>query len=187
VNDVTTSVTPDGSKVLFARIDSVGGSREVWEAPLELEANTSPVLQGEFERGNAEVSPNGEWLAYRSNQSGQLEIYLQPYPGPGQTVPVSIGGGDLVTWSSDGAELFYRNGSAVMAVAVNADGTVGSPVELFDGNYIVAPNGVRQYHVSPDGRFLMMRPASSSQSDSSAQVVLVQNWFTELKERVPTF
>ena len=186
VNDVVTSVTPDGANVLFARLDSVGGTREVWQAPLGDSGMVTPVLQGEFARGNAEVSPDGNWLTYRSNQSGQLEIYLEPYPGPGPTVPVSSGGGDLVTWSTDGAELFYRSGSRLMAVDVRSDGTVGQPVELLDGNYVTAPNGVRQYHVAPDGRFLMMRDATSTATnDTFAQVVLVQNWFEELKERVP--
>ena len=65
----------------------------------------TPVLQGEFARGNADVSPDGNWMAYRSNQSGQSEIYLQPYPGPGPTVPVSIGGGDLKPgWSCKGSK-----------------------------------------------------------------------------------
>jgi serine/threonine-protein kinase len=183
-NDVLTGVTPDGTDAIFARI--ISGNREVWRSPLEASGVPTPVLQGEFARGNAEVSPDGNWLTYRSNQSGQLEIYLEPYPGPGQTVPVSRGGGDLVTWSTDGSELYYRSGSRLMAVDVTPDGTVSPPVELFDGNYIVAPNGVRQYHVAPDGRFLMMRDATSTATnDTFAQVVLVQNWFEELKERVP--
>ena len=95
VGDVSTSVTPDGRAALFIRID--GAQREIWEVPLDGERTPTPVLQGEFQRGNADVSPDGKWMAYRSDQSGQMEIYLQPYPGPGPTVPVSIGGGDMAT------------------------------------------------------------------------------------------
>ena len=141
VSDVSTSVTPDGGMVLFARID--GNQREIWQVPLDGERTPTPLLQGEFARGNADVSPDGNWMAYRSDQSGQLEVYLQPYPGPGPTVPVSIGGGDLVTWSSDGSELFYRVDNRMMAVAVSPDGTVTTPTQLFEGNYFPNGPGVR--------------------------------------------
>ena len=125
-------------------------------------------------------------MAYRSDQSGQIEVYLQPYLGPGPTVPVSIGGGDLVTWSSDGSELFYRIENRMMAVGVNPDGTVSTPTQLFEGNYFAQPNGIRNYHVAPDGRFLMLKSGDVSTDDQSVtQVVLVQNWFQELTERVP--
>ena len=184
VNDVSTSVTPDGRAALFVRIE--GGQREVWEVALDGEHAQTPVLQGEFARGNADVSPDGRWMAYRSDQSGRMEIYVQPYPGPGPTVPVSIGGGDMVTWSSDGSELFYRIENRMMAVGVNADGTVGTPSELFDGDFFFQPNGTRNYHVAPDGRFLMLKSGdASTDSQPIAQVLLVQHWFEELKERVP--
>ena len=133
-------------------------------------------------------SPDGNWLAYRSDQSGQMEVYLQPYPGPGPTVPVSIGGGNHVTWSQGGSELFYQQGRSMMAVVVNADGTVSTPTELFDGDYVVSgTNGARQYHVAPDGRFLMLRSGDASATDTETltQVVLVQNWHEELKRLVP--
>ena len=184
VNDVSTSVTPDGRAALFVRVE--GAQREIWEVALDGEPTPTPVLQGEFARGNADVSPDGRWMAYRSDQSGQMEIYLQPYPGPGPTVPVSIGGGDMVTWSSDGSELFYRIENRMMAVGVNDDGTVGTPRELFDGNFFAQPGGIRNYHVAPDGRFLMLKSGdASTDSQPIAQVLLVQNWFEELKERVP--
>ncbi len=76
----------------------------------------------------------------------------------------------------------------MMVVAVDAGGTVGTPTELFDGNFVGSPpGGVRQYHVAPDGRFLMLRSADASASDTGlpTQVVLVQNWHEELKRLVP--
>ena len=183
--DFPTSFTPDGRTVVFIKID--GERREIWHVPVEGERTPTPVVQGEFARGNAEVSPNGNWLAYRSDQSGQIEVYLQPYPGPGPTVPVSIGGGNHVTWSRDGSELFYRQGTSMMAVEVNADGTVGTPTELFDGDYVVSGRGgVRQYHVAPDGRFLMLRSGDASITDTAlTQVVLVQHFDEELTRLFP--
>ena len=184
--DFPTSLTPDGRTVVFIKIDDQ--RREIWHVPIEGERTPTPVVQGEFARGNAEVSPNGNWLAYRSDQSGQIEVYLQPYPGPGPTVPVSIGGGNHVTWSRDGSELFYRQGTSMMAVEVNADGTVGTPTELFDGNYVMSGGrGVRQYHVAPDGRFLMLRSGDTPTTDTEVltQVVLVQNFAEELTRLFP--
>ncbi len=190
VKDVATSVTPDGRAVIFSRLVP-GGGAEIWEVPLDGERTPIPLLQGEFSRGNGDVSPDGDWLAYRSDQSGQMEIYLQPYPGPGPTVPVSIGGGHSVTWSADGSELFYRGrGNRMMAVALNSDGftrRLGTPTELFQGSYLMeAAGGSRQYHVAPDGRFLMLTGnASTDEGSPPAQLTFVQHWFEELKERVP--
>ena len=181
-----TSLTPDGGTVVFVRVFD-DGRREIWHVPIDGERMPTPVVQGEFARGNAEVSPDGRWLAYRSDQSGQMEVYLQPYPGPGPTVPVSIGGGNKVTWSADGSELFYRRGTSMMAVEVNADGTVSTPTKLFDGDFVMSgTGGTRQYHVAPDDRFLMLREGDASTGTEviPPQVVLVQNWFQELTERV---
>ena len=186
ISDTPTAVTPDGTSALFVRISS-DGEREIWEVPLDGEPSPTPVLQGEFARGNADISPDGNWLVYRSDQSGQMEIYLQPYPGPGPTIPVSIGGGDSVTWSADGSELFYRVEDRMMAVEVRADGTVSTPTELFSGEYVSQFEGIRQYHVGPDGRFLMLKANAAETGDQPPnQVVLVQNWFEELKRLVPT-
>ena len=117
-----------------------------------------------------------------------MEIYLQPSPGPGPTVPVSIGGGGDVTWSADGSELFYRVDDRMMAVEVRPDGTVSTPTELFTGDYISALVPVANYDVGPDGRFLMLKAGDAATDDDDqplTQVVLVENWFTELTERVP--
>lgn len=144
------------------------------------------MLEGEFNRGNAEVSPDGRWMVYRSDQSGSMEVYVQPFPGPGPTVPASIGGGTSVTWSPDGTELFYRLNDRMMAAPFSTEGgtpTIGRPVELFRGPYVAAPlGGSRQYHVAPDGRFVMLREEGAG---GPPQVVLVQNFFEELRERLP--
>ena len=184
-----TSTTPDGSSVVYMKIFAGGRRREIWRVPVDGERAPVPIVQGEFALGNAEVSPDGRWLAYRSDQSGQPEVYLQPYPGPGPTIPVSISGGNHLTWSTDGSELFYRQGTRMMAVAVHADGTVGTRKELFEGNYVMSSaNGPQQYHAAPDGRFLMLRAgdASTSKREALPQVILVRNWTEELGRLVET-
>jgi hypothetical protein len=133
--------------------------------PLQGEPVAQPILQGNFNRGSAEVSPDGRWLVYRSDQSGQDEVYVQPYPGPGPTVPVSIGGGTHVTWSPDGTELTYRLDERMMAVSFTVEGDtprIGPPTELFRGDYYNSgPAQARQYHIAPDGRFLMLKEVSN--------------------------
>ena len=190
IGDYPTSVTPDGQNLIFSRMITAN-HREIYQMPLEGDHTPERLLQGEFNRGNAEVSPDGRWLVYRSDQSGQMEVYVQPYPGPGPTVPVSVGGGTSVTWSPDGSELIYRLGDRMMAVSFNADGDrvrIGPPTELFRGNYVAAiAGGTRLYHIAPDGRFLMLKEASASGDGDELppQVVLVQNWFEELKRLLP--
>ena len=186
-----TSITPDGERLAFTRTFGAAASphREIWEVLLDGDHMQVPLLQGEFMRGAAEYSPDGKWLVYRSDESGQMEVYAQPYPGPGPVVPVSIGGGNKPWWASDGAEIFYRLEDRVMAVEVDTDGGfgVGEPRELFASDYAASWRGdPRQYHVRPDGRFLMMREATQTTDDENlTQIVLVQNWHQELKRLVP--
>jgi hypothetical protein len=190
IGDYPTAVTPDGRSLLFSRIYTAP-HREIYQVSLDGEPVATSVLAGEFNRGNAEVSPDGRWMVYRSDQSGSMEVYVQPFPGPGPTIPVSIGGGTSVTWSPDGSELIYRLDDRLMAVPLSLDGgtpTIGRPVELFRGAY-VAPvlGGARQYHVAPDGRLLMLKDMTAGDDGPALppHVVLVQNFFEELRERLP--
>ena len=114
------------------------------------------------------MSPNGDWISYRSDELGEDQIYLRPYPDLGRIVPVSIGGGRGIIWSADGSELFYRDGTAVMVIDVSTEGgtvSLGAPRELFDGNYR-ASTVTRQYHVGPDGRFLMLKETSGGDGEN---------------------
>jgi Tol biopolymer transport system component len=132
-------------------------------------------------------SPDGESIAYVSNESGTNEIYVKRYPGPGGRVTISNGGGNEPVWSRDGRELFYRVGNAMMAVSVVAGPppSFGQPHELFQGQYLGDYSGAAAYpyyDVARDGRFLMVqRPASATK-----KVVFVQHWVEELKRLVPT-
>ena len=146
----------------------------------------------DFTVGNAALSPDGRWLAYRSNESGQFEIYLQPYPGPGAKTPVSIGGGNWVVWSHDGSTIYYQSAGRFMAaeVTLGTSARVGRPRELFpDSAYVQAlagPGGLRQYDVGPDGRLLLIRRVRTTTTDDNAHLVVVENWLDELERLVPT-
>ena len=96
-------------------------------------------------------------MAYPSTESGQDEVYVQPYPGPGAKRLVSASGGTNPIWSRDGRELFYRRGADILVVSVDTEAgfTVGTPVRLFSGRY---RGSGRDFDVSLDGtRFVMMR------------------------------
>ena len=153
---------------------------------LSLEGSPEPLLATEFNERNGEISPDGRWLAYQSNVSGQSEIYVRPFPNVqnGQWL-ISSGGGTRPLWGPDGRELFYlAPGARLMAVGVESEPSFapGIAEEVFGGYYVGAPG--RTYDISPDGkRFLMIKESGSA---SSTEFILVQNWFEELKRLVPT-
>ncbi len=96
-----------------------------------------PLLQTPFGEQNPEVSPDGRWLAYSSDESGSDEIYVRPFPDidAGGRWQVSTGGGVQPLWARSGQELFYRNGEAVIAVSIDTDPsfTQGNPEVMFEG------------------------------------------------------
>ena len=145
-------------------------------------------LQTPFQIQAATISPDGRWLAYAANDTNRNEIYVQAFPGPGGKVQISTDGGAEPMWAKNGRELFYRNGDKMMAVAIEAKGDAldaGTPKLLFEGRFAVSnvPGGDASYDVSPDGqRFLMLKP---EETQSTATIVMVQDWMNELKRLAP--
>ncbi len=148
---------------------------------MEGEPSTRLILKEEFQERFSEVSPDGAWIAYVSDETGQFEIYVRPFPKVEDwKVAISRGGGISPTWGPDGRELFYRNGTKMMAVSIQTEPSFahGTPEVLFER--FPDTSHVRQYDISPDdGRFLMIK-------QDEPEMVLVQNWFEELKRLVPT-
>jgi serine/threonine-protein kinase len=155
-----------------------------------------PVVQTPAGEYHPAFSPDGNWLAYTSNESGQPEVYVQPYPGPGPRVLVSTNGGEAPAWRGDGAELYYHyhtfnitpaDGVLVMnAVPVTATAprfSVGTPRRLFEGRYLAA-FPARGYDVTLDGRRFLMTQMIEPPSPPRSDLVLVENWLEELRRRV---
>jgi eukaryotic-like serine/threonine-protein kinase len=138
--------------------------------------------------GHGALSPDGRWLAYESNRSGNFEIWVKRYPD-GPEVRVSQNLGQEPVWSRDGHELFYRQRSTVMAVAVETSGELsfGSAKTLFDWPFSSSTDpGGRTYDVAADGRFLMIEPLGGAEAKRPpASIVVVQNWAEEVRRRVP--
>ncbi len=139
------------------------------------------------------VSPNGRWLAYSSDRSGEAEILVEPFPASGVATQVSAKGGTEPVWSKDGRELYYRAGVEdaedryMMAVPVGTgeDLEPGRPVELFEDRFarttLLFGDRIPNYDVSPEGRFLMIRAADNREGG----LIVVLNWFEELKRLLP--
>jgi serine/threonine-protein kinase len=188
-----TSFSPDGTRLVVhgdpngTQVDDIG----IVSLEAGADSGVAPLLATMFGEANAQVSPDGRWLAYESNESGKLEAYVRPFPtvdaGRWQ---VSTGGGAQPVWARSGRELFYRSGDAVMSVPIETSSSfvARNPVVLFKGQY--APSlGGRNYDVSPDGRrFLMLKVASGADAPNtpSARFVIVEDWFEDLKRLVPT-
>jgi len=177
--EVPYSWSPDGLSLAFIEFNPTSG-RDIWTLLLG-DRQRKLFLRTPFVKTTPVFSPDGHWLAYVSNESGRSEIYVQLYPGPGGKWQISTEGGTEPVWNRNGRELFYRSGNKMMAVdlATQSGFSAGKPHMLFERLY--AP----YYDVSPDGqRFLMLKPTEQSQA-APTQIVVVQNWFEELKQKVP--
>ena len=141
-----------------------------------------------------DLSPDGRWLAYVASDSGRDEVYVERFPDGGSRQQISTNGGSAPAWSRDGRELFYiitstTGGQAsptkMMAVPVTIGAALnaGTPHALFEGRY-GATAIVRGYDVARDGRFLMVQARERPRTVAS-RMILVQNWFDELKRKVP--
>jgi len=143
------------------------------------------IVSTEFFEGDAALSPDGQWLAYVSNRTGRGEIWVQAYPD-GVAMRVSTNGGYEPRWSTDGRELYYLQGNAMLAVAVETEPefSFAAPQELFTGPYLRDQSPlVASYDVAPDGRFLMIQPGLGTDTAPTG-IVVVENWTEELKQRV---
>ena len=177
------SISPDG-KLAFYYGNGATSGRDIWTVPLEDERTPSVFLQTPFDEAAPKISPDGQWLAYVSNESGRSEIFVRAFPGPGGKWQISTEGGSEPLWARNGRELFYRSGDKVMAVDITTQPSfqAGTPRMLFEGKY-VRRNNETNYDVSPDGqRFLMIQ--ADEQQAAATQLHVVLNWFEELKQRV---
>ena len=132
----------------------------------------------------ASFSPKNDFVAYTSDESGQSEVYVQPFPPDGTKWTVSSDGGEEPLWSPDGNKMVYRNGNDWLEVEVSTKPTfsIGTRKLLFNGPYINVSG--YSYDISPDGKqFLLLKPVSSART--STRLKVVKNWFEEVKRLVP--
>ena len=178
--------SPDGGTLLISRVGMPDSPRSDIAA-LNVKAgdrNATPLLRSAFNMLEARISPDGRWIAYSSNESGRYEVYVTSFPSLGGKWQISTGGGREPVWSRRGDELFYRGEGLLQAVRVSTatSFSTGPPQKLVEDHFAVV-GGHIGYDVSHDGqRFLTLK----EESFVPAQIVLVENWFEELKRLVPT-
>ena len=145
------------------------------------------LIDTPFAEGGPTLSPDGRWLAFHSDRSGQFEVYVDRFPELGQLQRISTSGGREPKWSPDGQELFYREGvgTRIMSVSVDAGASfsAGDPTPLFEGRYAFSTGGERPFDILPDGRFVLVKSVESA--TDNADVVVVKNWLEELDRLVP--
>jgi len=154
---------------------------DVWVLPLFGDGKPFPLLQTEFNEQSAQLSPDGKWIAYVSDESGKFEVYVQSFPASGGKWKVSTDGGHHPLWRGDGKELFYMApGRKLMAVEVKASSTfeVSVPQELFETR-IAGATFRRGYDVTADGqRFLII---TQLEEEKPSPISVVLNWTADLK------
>jgi serine/threonine-protein kinase len=186
------SFTPDGSKLLY-RFDTSPPAKtgaDLWVMTIN-GRRSEPLLQSPFNERHGELSADGRWLAYVSDESGRNEVFVRPFPDANSgRWQVSTAGGSHPLWSRSGEELFFLSPAGeVMGVRITRGSiwSAGAPTKLVDAHYYTNPGGDRTYDVAPDGRrFLMSKNSSATTQTSVApQIVVVQGWFDEVKRLVP--
>jgi len=184
INDYPSSPGPDADTILDVRIQPET-SGDIFLMSISGKFEPKPLLATPAYEGGPQLSPDGHWMLYQSNVSGQPEIYVRRYPALDRQWQVSEGGGLQARWSSTSREIYYRGSQHIMAVAVDLTGpepTFGRPAALFADEYdfgqaISIPN----YDVTRDGRFIMLRRGAHG---SSLRVVI--RWAEELKQILAT-
>jgi serine/threonine-protein kinase len=173
-----TAVTEDESLILF---NSVG--QGVWA--LTPDGTAERILTNAEGPWGAELSPNGRWIAYTSVQTGQYQVYVEPFPENGEQHHISVhDNSEEPLWAADGSEIYYRNGSRWWAVPVQLEPefSYGDPELIIEGPYLNV--GGRSYDLHPDGeRFLLI---DVPRVESGDRIHVVTNWVAEMARQVPS-
>jgi len=176
------SWSPDGRTLAFT-VTTSDSARGIWLMHLEGDRTPQLFLGTPFVEWGPRFSPDGRYIAYTSDESGQSETYVEPYPRTGERWQISNGGGEEPVWSPASNEIFYSNGPLWMAVTFKTQPRfeVITRSDMFSGPYLNV-HGFG-YDVSPDGkRFLLIKDSGVR---TVQQINVVVNWFKELKRLIP--
>ena len=181
-----TGVTPDGSRLLFME---AAPSLDIMQLALDRTLSVTPLVTTSAWDAGAVVSPNGHWLAYESDVSGRMEVYVTSYPAVGASQqPVSTTGGSSARWSPDGKNLFFVDPNGVlMRVAVQASAEVwqsGRPIKQGLSLDSLGGSWYGAYDVARDGRFVVIRNLAVDSKASQPEIVVVQHLDAELAAKL---
>jgi Tol biopolymer transport system component len=188
---------PDGKALAFTQINR-GTGNDILTLPMEGDEKSGwkpgepkPFVDSAFDERTPAFSPDGRWLAYTSNESGVVEVYVRPFPGPGGKWQVSTGGGFIPKWSRNGKELFYRtDDSKIMVVTyiASSDSFHADKPQLWSpGQFTDRGAGGSNFDLHPDGkRFAVMKAPGTEQTAAVNKVSFIFNFFDELRSKFPT-
>jgi serine/threonine protein kinase/dipeptidyl aminopeptidase/acylaminoacyl peptidase len=181
--------SPDGKHLLFTEVPPTV-QNAIGQIAIDRPSDATLLIQDEFSNDLAAVSPDGGWMAYQSTRSGRSEIYVQRYPELGNLQQISTAGGRLPLWSGDGRKLFFSSsdGRYMFAVAVQSRSTLvaGRQQVLFEPSVLAQAIGFRPYDLAPDGRFVIIPSGQTKEADGpGSNLILVENWFEEVKRLMP--
>jgi DNA-binding winged helix-turn-helix (wHTH) protein/Tol biopolymer transport system component len=166
--------SPDGAELVYTRIDGAS-SFDLWAARAD-DGSARPLLATPANEMQARISPDGNWMAYASDESGTLEVYVAPYPELGGKRRVSSGGGGQPQWRADQRELFYLSADrSVVAVELDSNGEFGTPRPLFRAALTGNPGDARElYAAAADGsKFLLTGPVAEA---TDQPITLIVDW-----------
>ena len=176
--------TPDGSAVVLVRMgDETQTKRDLWYIPLDGAGENRLLVGTAANETRPALSPDGRYLAYLSDESGNDEVYLTRFPGGEGKWQVSVDGGYNPRWSRNGTELLFTQSGSLMSTEVQTEPSLvlGKPTKLFDGE----KSGIhlwRGYDAAPEGDRLIVI-YTEGQTQSMPNITVVENWFAEFKDR----
>ena len=171
---------PDGEWLAYRSDDPKGGAN-LWAQRLRGDTTRLPIATSLANEVEVALSPDGRMIAYASNETGQHEIYVAAFPSLQGRTRVSVGGGLEPRWRRDGRELYFVWDATLFAASIAANPlSATQPRALFSVEGLLRARNRAEYDVAPDGRFLMVRETPSPETPP---VVLVQNWFAELRRK----
>jgi Tol biopolymer transport system component len=181
------SFSPDGKRLVM-RVIVADTGEDIVMLSLDGDHRVEPLLHSRFRERNAEIAPDGRWIAYQSNESGSDQVYVRPFPAvDGGRWQISTSGGGKPLWARGGRELFYiapEGGLMSVPLLAGSAFSFGNATRVLDTSPYVLSGAVgRSYDVSADGkRFLLI---TSADQQTGAQINVVLNWFEELQQKVP--
>jgi eukaryotic-like serine/threonine-protein kinase len=187
--EYATSSAPAARLLAFVTMGPQGG--DIWLLDLRDKPAARPLLETRFSEVSPALSPDGRWLAYESNESGEPQVYVRPLAGDGKW-QVSPDGGDKPRWSRDGHRIVYRRwkrpeeaGAPVRMIAVEVTTrpsfAAGESQVLAEGDFVRGGRATPNYDISADGRRLLVIRAADQ---PRVPLVVIENWFTELRQKL---
>ncbi|MCG6988709.1 MAG: hypothetical protein LJF06_11080, partial [Gemmatimonadetes bacterium] len=171
--------SPDGTSLV---LQVFRNSWDLMHVPLDSTNVVQPYAATRFNEAFPQFSPDGKWVAYSSDETGQVEVYVRSFPDPSKKIQISTGRGALPRWSADGSRLYYLNTAGSRPALLEARVRLSPTLRLLGRDTVMSVADLTgpTYGISPDGtRVLAVKPVSSGY-----RLVVSPNWGTELRERL---